>query len=193
MAKRIGFLEIIAGPMYCGKTEELIRQVKRARIGKKSVQVFKHKIDIRYGTEAKVFSHGGHTFECELIAKPEEIITRLTPKTEIVGIDEAQWFGSSLITVVMSLLKKNIHVIITALPLTYDSQPFTPIPDLMAMADKVTKLSAVCNICGEDAVYHKRITKGPKVNPLMSDPTLVKALDDNVFVARCRNCFSKKP
>jgi thymidine kinase len=193
MAKRIGFLEIIAGPMYCGKTEELIRQVKRARIGKKCVQVFKHKIDIRYGTEAKVFSHGGHTFECELIEKPEEILHLLNKKTEIVGIDEAQWFGSPLLAVVTALLKKNIHVIITALPLTYDRQPFTPIPELMALSDKVTKLSAVCNICGQDAVFHKRITKGPKVDPLTSDPSLVKALDDNVFVARCRACFSKKP
>lgn len=189
----IGYLEVIAGPMYCGKTEELIRQVKRAKIGKGYVQVFKPNIDIRYGKGKKLFSHTGMSFDCEIIHKTNEILDKTHKQTKIVAIDEAQWMGEELITVVQTLLNWGKHVVVTGLALTYDRQPFIPIPTLMAMADKVTKLSSVCMICGEDAVYHKRITKGTTVNPLKSDPSLVKTLKDRVYEARCRNCFHKKP
>lgn len=190
--KPLGYLEVIAGPMYCGKTEELIRQVKRARIGNKRVQVFKHKNDIRYGHDKKLYSHAGITEECEIIDKTDEILTLLNPDTEIVGIDEAQWLGEELVPVVQTFLEKGLHVIVTGLAMTYDRQPFTPVPTLMAMADKVTKLSSVCMKCGEDAVYHMRVTKDDgSVDPLTNDPSLVKSLKDSVFEARCRNCWGK--
>lgn len=189
---KTGYLEVIAGPMYCGKTEELIRQVKRATIGKKKVQAFKHKNDIRYGHEKKLYSHGGVNVDCEIIDGTEEILTKTHPDTEIVAIDEAQWLGEELIPVIETLLKKKKHLIVTGLAMTYDRQPFTPIPALMAMADKVTKLSSVCMICGEDAVYHKKVTnRDPSVDPLDNDPSLVKSLKDSVFEARCRNCYGK--
>lgn len=187
----IGYLEVIAGPMYCGKTEELIRQVKRAAIAKKRVQVFKHAIDTRYGKERKVFSHAGVSFESELITKPQDILRHLKAKTEIVAIDEAQWFGEGLVAVVQKLLGLKKHVVVAALPLTYDRQPFVPIPTLMAMADKVTKLSAICVICGAEAVYHKRITNGQKIDPLEADPKLVGRLES--YEARCRACYTKTP
>ena len=184
-----GYLEIIAGPMYCGKTEELIRQVKRATIAKKSVQVFKHAIDTRYGNERKIFSHACISFESELITKASEILKKLHKGTEIVAIDEAQWFGDALIPVIKSLLDQGIHVIVAGLAMTYDRQPFAPIPTLMSTADKVTKLSAICSRCGEEAVFHKRITKSINVNPLDADPSLVGRTD--AYEARCRRCFEK--
>lgn len=188
----IGYLEVIAGPMYCGKTEELIRQVKRATIGKKKVQAFKHKNDIRYGHEKKLYSHGGVNVDCEIIDSTAEILEKTHAKTQIVAIDEAQWLGEELVPVVEKLLEQGKHVIVTGLAMTYDRQPFTPIPTLMAMADKVTKLSSVCMKCGEDAVYHKKVTESdPSVDPLDNDPSLVKSLKDSVFEARCRNCYDK--
>ena len=191
--KRLGYLEVIAGPMYCGKTEELIRQVKRATIGKKHVIVFKHAIDVRYGTDKKVHSHAGITFDSELIHFASEILKSVDGKTEIVAIDEAQWLGEELIPVVEELLRRKKHVIVAGLAMTFDRQPFVPMPTLMAIADKVTKLSAVCSICGDDAVFHKRIAKGKPADALSTDPSLVQKLTDNEYEARCRNCFSKKP
>lgn len=156
MTNRIksGYLEVICGPMFCGKTEELIRQIRRAAIAKKHVQVFKHVIDTRYGNDRKLFSHAGLSFEAELIAKPIQIIKNLRKNTEIVAIDEAQWFGDGLISVVHTLLDKKKIVLVAGLALTYDRQPFPPIPSLMTVADKVTKLSAICALCGAEAVYH---------------------------------------
>lgn len=187
MNKRTGYLEVIAGPMYCGKTEELIRQVKRAAIGKKHVQVFKHAIDTRYGTDYKVFSHAGLSFESEIIVNAKDIIKNLKHDTEIVAIDEAQWFGSALVPVIEELLKKGKRVLVAGLAMTYDRQPFEPIPKLMAMADKTTKLSAICSICGEEAVFHKRIIKTKTANALDADPSLVGRTD--AYEARCRNCY----
>ncbi|OGG02430.1 hypothetical protein A2Z33_05220 [Candidatus Gottesmanbacteria bacterium RBG_16_52_11] len=193
MTKRTGYLEVIAGPMFCGKTEELIRQVKRAVIGKKRVQVFKHTLDKRYGSERKLYSHAGITFDSDLVSGAAELLKLVRPDTEIVAIDEAQWFGETLVPVVGKLLEKGYHVLVAGLAMTFDRQPFTPVPALMALSDRVTKLSAVCSICGADAVYHKRVTaKGPKVDPLKADPGFVSKMDASVFQARCRDCYRKK-
>lgn len=188
----MGYLEVIAGPMYCGKTEELIRQVKRATIGKKRVIVFKHAIDVRYGTDKKVHSHAGITFDSELIHHAKEILSAVDKKTEMVAIDEAQWLGEDLVPIVSQLLHQGKYVIVAGLAMTFDRQPFVPMPALMAMADKVTKLSAICSVCGEDAVFHKRIAKGKSADALSTDPSLVNKLTDNVYEARCRKCFGKK-
>lgn len=185
----IGYLEVIAGPMFCGKTEELIRQIRRAAIAKKKIQVFKHVIDNRYGNDKKLFSHAGLSFESDVVNSPSAILKKLRPKTEIVAIDEAQWFGRDLIPVVKTLLKKKKKVLVAGLALTYDREPFEPIPTLMTMADTVTKLSAICSICGEEAVYHKRITKAKDIDPHLADPAFVGKLDN--YQPRCRNCFGK--
>ncbi len=191
MAKKSGFLEVIAGPMYSGKTEELIRLVKRASIGKKKVQVYKHAIDTRYGKDKKVFSHAGVSFKSYLITDASQILQKLHKNTQIVAIDEAQWFGVDLIPVIMELVEKGIYVVVSGLAMTYDRQPFAPMPTLMAIADKTTKLSAICSICGDDAVFHKRINTDKDINPLDADPALVGRSD--AYEARCRKCFTKKP
>lgn len=192
MKSSTGYLEVIAGPMFCGKTEELIRQVKRATIGKKVVQVFKPEIDNRYGKDKKVFSHNGSAFDSELIHEAKEILTKINPGTDLVAIDESQWLGQELTSVIQKLLEEGRHVIVAGLAMTYDREPFAPIPELMAIADKVTKLSAICSICGEEAVFHKRIsTDKSEIDPLIADPSLVGKTDS--YQARCRKCFSKKP
>src|SRR3990167_8931933 len=189
MTRKLGYLEVIAGPMYCGKTEELIRQVKRASIGKKKVQVYKHAIDTRYGKGKNVYSHAGLSFKSHVITEASEILKKLHKNTEIVAIDEAQWFGQDLIPVVNELLDKKIRVMVAGLAMTYERQPFAPMPTLMAMADKTTKLSAICSVCGEEAVFHKRIVKTTIHNPLEADPALVGRTD--AYEARCRHCFDK--
>jgi thymidine kinase len=187
--KKCGYLEVIAGPMYCGKTEELIRQVKRATIGKKHVIVFKHAIDTRYGKDHKVHSHSGVSFHSVIITHPKEILKHIRSSTDMIAIDEAQWLGDDLIDVVQKLLSLKKHVIVAGLAMTFDRQPFAPIPTLMAVADKVTKLSAVCSVCGNEAVFHKRIVKGKSSNALSTNPSFVAGLE--AYEARCRNCFSK--
>jgi thymidine kinase len=189
MNSAVGYLEVIAGPMYSGKTEEMIRQVKRAVIGKKRVAVFKHAIDTRYGPQKMLFSHAGMHFDSILAKTAQEISQAIAPECEIVAIDEAQWFGPEIIPLVAGLLERKLHVLVAGLALTFDRQPFVPMPQLLAMADKVTKLSAVCTVCGNDAVFHKRIKNGNPADPLTPDPTLVNTLSDNVYEARCRNCF----
>ncbi len=176
--------------MYCGKTEELIRQVKRASIGKKKVQVFNHAIDNRYGEAKRLHSHNGQSHDSEKVASSEALLKAVRRETEMVAIDEAQWFGGELVPVVEKLLKDGKKVVVAGLAMTFDGKPFVPIPTLMAMADRVTKLSAICTICGEEAVFHKRITRGKTVDSLISDPSLVGKID--AYEARCRRCFSKK-
>lgn len=188
--KRTGYLEVIAGPMYCGKTEELIRQVKRATIGKKHVIVFKHAIETRYGKDHKVHSHSGISFQSVLITHPKQILNHVKSSTDMIAIDEAQWLGEDLIPVVQKLLLLKKHVIVAGLAMTFDRQPFAPIPTLMAMADKVTKLSAICSVCGNDAVFHKRIINSQKTSALIADPSFVAGL--KAYEARCRKCYRKK-
>lgn len=189
MKRTNGYLEVIAGPMFCGKTEELIRQVRRAAIAKKKIQVFKHVIDMRYGRDKKLFSHAGVSFESDVISSPRQILQKLHPRTEIIAIDEAQWFGEGLTPVIETLLKKGKKVLVAGLALTYDREPFAPIPTLMSMADRVTKLSAICAICGDEAVFHKRIIKAKKIDPHNPDPSLVGKIDS--YQPRCRKCYKK--
>lgn len=192
MKQSHGYLEVIAGPMYCGKTEELIRQVKRATIGKKNVQTFNHTIDSRYGKQKRLYSHNGQSHTSEKVTSVKELLAMVKSDTEIVAIDEAQWFGEELVPVVDALLRQGKKVIVAGLAMTFDRQPFTPIPTLMAMADKVTKLSAICMLCGEEAVYHKRVgTVKSKANALEPDPAFVAKLSDAIFQARCRRCWKK--
>lgn len=187
MKKNAGTLEVICGPMFSGKTEELIRRVKRAVIGKKKVQVFKHNFDKRYGTKKKIFSHNGLSFRTEIVANSNEIIKKVKSKTQIVAIDEAQWFGKDLVAVIEKLLKIGKMVIVSGLSTTYDKQPFEPIPTLMSLADKVIKLSAVCIICGNEAIFHKRLAIKKNVDAKLASLSLVGKMD--AYQARCRNCF----
>ena len=174
--------------MFCGKTEELIRRVRRATIARKKVMVFKHRLDKRYRSR-NVASHNGLVFKAKAVSSAPEILKQVKPETEIVAIDEAQWFGETLIPVCQELLDKGKNVIVAGLATTYEGQPFEPIPHLMAIADQVTKLSAVCSACGKDAVFHIK-KKEIDIDPLTITSKLVGEVDD--YEARCRTCFKTR-
>jgi thymidine kinase len=151
-----GVIEVIAGPMFAGKTEELIRRVRRAAIARRPIQVFTHAADTRNRSDA-ISSHTGLQFPSYAIASAAELESLVRADTEIVAVDEAQFFGPDLIPTAERLALRGVDVLIAALDVTFTGEPFEPVPALMALAERVDKLTAVCAACGEDAVYHQRI------------------------------------
>lgn len=172
-----GRLEVICGPMFSGKTEELIRRLRRAQIGKQKVQVFKPIIDDRYSAD-KVASHAQTTIEAKPVRTVAEII--IDEDTEVVGIDEAQFLGDGVVKFCESLADQDVRVIVAGLDQTFEAKPFAPMHVLMAMAEQVTKLSAVCVVCGEEA--SRTFRKGQS-----KDLIVVGATES--YEARCRRCY----
>lgn len=186
--RQYGTLEVICGPMFCGKTEELLRRVRRAVIGKQKVQLFSHALDKRYGKK-EIISHNGLAMRADTAKSPKDILKKLDPKVEIVAIDEAQFFGPELVAIVHSLLSRGLRIIVGGLSVTRDGEPFEPLPQLMAEAERVDKLTAVCSRCGRDAAFHTRIVKTPKTVKKF-DPALVGGTES--YQALCRTCFKKR-
>jgi thymidine kinase len=179
-ARSRGRLTVVAGPMFSGKTTELVRLCRRARVFR-NVQVFKHESDVRYDL-LDVVSHDGVAEPSIAVRQAADILDRLDPAVNVVAIDEGQHFGPELYDVVHELRARAIDVIVAALCVTFDQRPFSPIPELMAVAEDVHKLTAVCKICGQDAPFHIRIapTAGPGAD---LDPSYVG--DDDAYTARC--------
>jgi thymidine kinase len=168
--------------MFSGKSEELIRRLKRARIAKRRVACFKPDLDVRYLRNA-IASHSAQTLDAVTVANVEELKAVLMPMmemVEVVGIDEAQFFDTGLLSLANELVRLGRRVILAGLDTTFAGEPFAPIPDLMAIADEVTKLSAVCMQCGSTAVHTQRLGSS-------QDLVLVGAA--GVYEARCRACF----
>ncbi|WP_036958942.1 thymidine kinase [Promicromonospora kroppenstedtii] len=167
-----GRLEVIAGPMFAGKSEELLRRVRRARIARRGVLVVSHALDDRRGV-GRVSSHSGQGVPSHTVSHAEEIPGLLDPDadadadtgtdagTELVAVDEAQFFGAGLVPVVTDLAGRGLVVVVAGLSVTFDGQPFTPLPELMALAESVEKLTAVCSVCGADAAFHVRLPQAP--------------------------------
>ena len=179
---RPGHIEVITGPMFSGKSEELIRRLKRAQIARRRVACFKPDLDVRYHRNA-IASHSAQTLDAVTVANVEELKAVLMPKiadVEVVGIDEAQFFDASLVSLANELVRLGRRVVLAGLDTTFAGEPFAPIPDLMAIADEVTKLSAVCMQCGATAVHTQR---------LGSSQSLVLVGAVGVYEARCRACF----
>jgi thymidine kinase len=177
-----GRIEVITGPMFSGKSEELIRRLKRAQIAKRRVVCFKPDLDIRYHRNA-IASHSAQTLDALPVANVEELKAVLLPMlvaVEVIGIDEAQFFDSALVGVANHLVHTGHRVILAGLDTTFTGKPFAPIPELMAIADDVAKLSAVCMQCGAPAVHTQR---------LGSNQSLVLVGAAGVYEARCRACF----
>lgn len=172
-----GSIEIVCGPMFSGKTEELIRRVRRAQIARQKVQIFKPKIDNRYH-ETAVVSHSSLSMEAVAVEKPIEILQKLFDSTRVVAIDEVQFFDESISKIVQKLARRGCRVIMAGLDQDYKGRPFGPIPELLAIADNVLKISAICTVCGSPApkTYRKRIGK--------EDQILVGESD--IYEARCR-------
>ncbi len=176
--KHMGWVEVICGSMFSGKTEELIRRVRRAQIARQRVEIFKPVIDKRY-SETEIVSHSEQKLPSIIVKNAPQIIS-LSLEAQVVGIDEAQFFGRGLVKVVKTLANMGKRVIVAGLDTDYRGEPFHPIPDLLAMAEDITKTHAICVICGNPANFTQRLTKS-------KDQVLVGAAD--IYEARCRNCF----
>lgn len=182
MVSKTGSIEIICGSMFSGKTEEMIRRLRRAVIAKQKVQVFKPVIDTRYNVE-KVTSHAGIDFEAIPVNESSEILESLDSNTTVVAIDEAQFFDDGIIAVIDQLADGGIRVIVTGLDMDFRGEPFGCIPVLLSKADKVDKLQAICMVCGEPAGRTQRLVDG---KPAFYDDPIVIVGAAEMYEARCR-------
>ncbi len=186
----IGRVEVVCGPMFAGKTEELLRRVRRAVIAGRRVVVINHALDTRHGTD-RLASHVGLAFPATSAAHPEDIEAAVPDGTDVVAIDEAQFFGPGLVPVVGRLADRGLTVIVAGLDVTFDGHPFEPLPSLMALAERVDKLTAICSVCGEEAVFHVRIGGTPVGGSPVGAEALVAANvgGTETYQARCRRHF----
>jgi len=183
-----GWLEVITGPMYCGKSEELIRRLRRVKIAKQKVKVFKPVLDNRY-SKKDVVSHSGNSIEAVPVDHPEEILERIDDTVDVVGIDEAQFFHEDLVEICEELANRGIRVIMAGLDRDFRNQPFGPMPELMARAEYVDKLHAICIQCGEPASRTQRLIDG---EPAAVDDPVILVGASEVYEARCRSCHAIK-
>jgi thymidine kinase len=177
-----GRIEVIVGPMFSGKSEELIRRLKRARIARQRVACYKPDIDLRYHRTA-IASHSSQTHEASTVTSVEHLKATLFPQLheiDVIGIDEAQFFDPTIIPLAVELVHLGKRILIAGLDTTFNAEPFGPIPTLMAIADEVAKLSAVCMVCGAPAIHTQRLGQSQEL-------VLVGAA--GVYEARCRTHF----
>ena len=182
MKHHTGSIEVITGSMFCGKTEELIRRLRRATIAKQKVQVFKPTIDNRYAEE-KVTSHTGANFDAIPIQQAAEILSSLDPDTTVVAIDEAQFFDAEIIPISQKLADRGLRVIVAGLDMDFRGEPFGPMPAMLSQAEEVSKLHAICVVCGEEASRTQRLVDG---RPARYDDPVVIVGASEMYEARCR-------
>ena len=182
MKHEAGLVEVITGSMFCGKTDELIRRLRRATIARQKVQVFKPAMDTRY-SEQRVTSHAGSDYEADPILSAAEIEERLDPDTTVVAIDEAQFMDAVLIDVVHRLADRGLRVIVAGLDTDFRGEPFGPMPALMARAESVDKLNAICMVCGGMASRTQRLVNGQPAH--FNDPVVIVGASE-MYEARCR-------
>jgi thymidine kinase len=175
----MGWIEVVVGPMFSGKSEELIRRLRRAEIGKQRVQIFKPVIDQRY-TKNGIVSHSGLEIASELVQSGSEILMKVAPRTEVVGVDEAQFLGDSVVDACVKLADLGKRVIVAGLDTDFMGRPFEPIPRLLAVAEEITKLLAICVRCGNPAVHTQRT---------VASEELIVVGASGMYEARCRRCF----
>ncbi len=175
-------MEVICGSMFCGKTEELIRRLRRAIIARKKVQVFKPAIDNRYAVE-KVHSHAGMEIDAVPIDDINDVYKYLKDDTDVIGIDEAQFFSADIVKVSEVLINRGIRMIFAGLDTDFRGEPFGSMPILMAKAERVDKLNAICMVCGEPACRTQRLVNGKPAN--YDDPLVIVGTSE-MYEARCR-------
>ncbi len=179
LPRHTGWIEVICGPMFSGKTEELIRRLKRALIGQQKVQIFKPRIDQRYA-DAAIVSHSDQRLEGIPIDRIDDLPGLLAPDTQVVGIDEVQFFGAGVVAVCEQLAQRGLRVIAAGLDQDYRGVPFEPIPQLLAVAEYISKELAVCVVCGSPASRSQR---------LVGDERRILVGAYGAYEARCRACF----
>jgi len=177
-----GSVEVVCGSMFSGKTDELIRRLRRATIARQKVQVFKPAIDVRYAVE-KVTSHAGSDFDAIPVERAADIRSRLHADTTVIGVDEAQFFDPEIISIVDEFAGRGLRVIVAGLDTDFRAEPFGPMPELMARAEKVDKLQAICMVCGEPASRTQRLVNGI---PARYDEPVVIVGAAEMYEARCR-------
>jgi thymidine kinase len=174
-----GWIEVIVGSMFSGKSEELIRRLRRAQIARQRVQIFKPAVDKRYG-EDHIVSHSELRISSEQAGNARELASRVKPDTEVVGIDEGQFFDAELPAVCSELAMRGVRVIVAGLDQDYLGKPFEPMPQLLAVAEYITKTRAICMVCGNPANHTQRLVAN-------TDRVLLGAI--GTYEARCRRCF----
>jgi thymidine kinase len=174
-----GWIEVIAGSMFSGKSEELIRRLRRAKIARQKVQVFKPRIDVRYSHD-HIVSHSEMRHESSTVETAAELLSKVEKETEVVGIDEGQFFDNELVEVANELAGRGIRVIIAGLDQDYTGKPFEPMPQLLAIAEYITKTHAICVRCGQPANYSQRT---------FDSEERVAVGAGGMYEARCRRCF----
>ncbi|HMI52769.1 MAG TPA: thymidine kinase [Candidatus Saccharimonadales bacterium] len=179
----MGWIEVVVGPMFSGKSEELIRRLRRAEYARQRVQIFKPTIDERYAAN-EIVSHSGLGISSDTVMKAEEIMDKVQPRTEVIGIDEAQFLGEGVVDVCTRLANLGKRVIVTGLDTDYRGRPFEPMPRLLAVAEEITKLLAICVRCGNPAVHTQRLVESEE---------LVVVGAAGMYEARCRRCFEPNP
>jgi len=180
-ASRSGWIELICGSMFSGKTEELIRRLKRAQFANQQVEIFKPLLDVRYSVD-EVISHDSNAIRSTPVSSPGNILL-MTGDVDVVGIDEAQFFDNSIVAVCKQLADSGIRVIVAGLDMDYTGKPFGPMPDLMATAEYVTKVHAICVRCGNLA-HHSHRT--------LDNDNLVVLGEKDIYQPICRHCFNKE-
>jgi thymidine kinase len=182
-----GWIEVICGVMFSGKSEELIRRVRRAIIAKKRVQVFKSHLDERYSGIYHVSSHDGRTVEAVPVDTPDQIAHLVQPETQVVAIDEAQFLDASVVPLVTTLANRGVRVILAGTDSDFRGEPFGAMPQLLAIAEVVDKLHAICVICGNPASRNQRLIGG---RPARYDSPTIMVGSTESYEARCRACHS---
>jgi thymidine kinase len=182
---RPGTIEVIAGVMFSGKSEELLRRVRRALIARRKVQVFKSHLDERYGGVFRVSSHSGIEFEAIPVDSAAEIMRQTRSDTELVGIDEAQFLDADIIDVVTALAARGVRVVVAGTDTDFRGEPFGMMGHLMAIAEHVDKLSAICVVCGDLACRNQRLVDG---KPARYDSPTIQVGGSEAYEARCRRC-----
>jgi thymidine kinase len=181
MKHHSGRLEVICGSMFCGKTEELIRRVRRAVIAKQQAQVFKPALDDRYSIQ-HVTSHNGQNIQAQPVSNSQEILAMLAHDTTVVAVDEVQFFDSAIVSVVNQMAQRGIRVILAGLDMDFRGEPFGAMPQLLCCAEDVTKLHAICVVCGEEASRTQRLVNGQPAH--FNDPIIMVGASES-YEARC--------
>ena len=187
--RKFGWIECICGSMFSGKSEELLRRIKRGVIAKQKVLLFKPSIDNRYD-ENRVSTHNGNSYDSISIEKSSDILNFVKDtKYDIIGIDEIQFFDNDIVKIINKLADDGIRVIVAGLDMDFKAEPFHPMPEIMAISEMVTKLHAVCNKCGKEASRSQRLING---EPAKYDDPIVAIGASESYEARCRHCHEIK-
>jgi thymidine kinase len=180
-----GWIEVICGVMFSGKSEELIRRVRRAIIAKRSVQVFKSHLDERYAGIYHISSHDGRSVEAIPVDSAAQIAQRVERATQVVAIDEAQFLDGTVVALATSLAERGVRVVVAGTDTDFRGEPFGPMPELLAVAEVVDKLHAICVVCGNPASRNQRLIEG---KPARRDSPIIMIGGQESYEARCRSC-----